>query len=332
MKTNELEKEIGLSKYTIRYYEKEGLIQPKREENGYRDYDDETVQKLKIIKFLRNLQISVDDIKAILDGELDFRHCLKINQVNMQKQIESMNEIKDTIDDYYDKDLPLIEELSEIKNNNNKMGLGFQKTTSTVSLGRKLTPELARRQLIITFIGALVVAVSFSRMPYDLGNMRVLVGIVFFIVTFMLMIAFSFKQTSAMILNQSVEFLSDGIYYYQFNGPISNFKYFFAVVFNKKHQFMHKCLYEDIKKLEVIAKKKYMSTGSPLAYETYVSDFKFTFKDGQTFYFYWPMILNDDARYIATIVEKKVEYIEDPYNILYAMKQGINLNDYLIGR
>ena len=336
MKTNELEKEIGLSKYTIRYYEKEGLIQPKREENGYRDYDDETVQKLKIIKFLRNLQISVDDIKAILDGELDFRHCLKINQVNMQKQIESMNEIKDTIDDYYDKDLPLIEELSEIKNNNNKMGLGFRKTTSTVSLGRKITPELARRQLIITFIGAIVVAGSFARMPYDLGNMRILVGILFFIVTFMLMIAFSFKQTSAMMLdntlNQSVEFLSDGIYYYQFDGPMSNFKYFFAVVFNKKHQFMHKCLYEDIEKLEVVAKKKYMSIGSPLAYEAYVSDFKFTFKNGQTFYFYWPMILNDDARYIAIIVEKKVKHIEDPYNILYAMKQGINLNDYLIGR
>ena len=336
MKTNELEKEIGLSKYTIRYYEKEGLIQPKREENGYRDYDDETVQKLKIIKFLRNLQISVDDIKAILDGELDFRHCLKNQSSEHAKQIESMNEIKDTIDDYYDKDLPLIEELSEIKNNNNKMGLGFQKTTSTVSLGRKLTPELARRQLIITFIGALVVAVSFARMPYDLGNMRVLVGIVFFIVTFMLMIAFSFKQTSAMMLdntlNQSVEFLSDGIYYYQFDGPMSNFKYFFAVVFNKKHQFMHKCLYEDIEKLEVVAKKKYMSIGSPLAYEAYVSDFKFTFKNGQTFYFYWPMILNDDARYIAIIVEKKVKHIEDPYNILYAMKQGINLNDYLIGR
>lgn len=336
MKTNELEKEIGLSKYTIRYYEKEGLIQPKREENGYRDYDDETVQKLKIIKFLRNLQISVDDIKAILEGELDFRHCLKINQVNMQKQIESMNEIKDTIDDYYDKDLPLIEELSEIKNNNNKMGLGFRKTTSTVSLGRKITPELARRQLIITFIGAIVVAGSFARMPYDLGNTRILVGILFFIVTFMLMIAFSFKQTSAMMLdntlNQSVEFLSDGIYYYQFDGPMSNFKYFFAVVFNKKHQFMHKCLYEDIEKLEVVAKKKYMSIGSPLAYEAYVSDFKFTFKNGQTFYFYWPMILNDDARYIAIIVEKKVKHIEDPYNILYAMKQGINLNDYLIGR
>ena len=63
--------------------------------------------------------------------------------------------------------------LDESKNNKNKMGLGFRKTTSTVSLGRKITPELARRQLIITFIGAIVVAGSFARMPYDLGNMRI---------------------------------------------------------------------------------------------------------------------------------------------------------------
>ena len=67
---------------------------------------------------------------------------------------------------------------------------------------------------------------------------------------------------------------------------------------------MHKCLYEDIKNLKLL-QKNYMSTGSPLAYGSYVSDFKFTFKDGQTFYFYWSMILNDDARYIATIVERK---------------------------
>ena len=333
MKTNELEKEIGLSKYTIRYYEKEGLIQPKREENGYRDYDDETVQKLKIIKFLRNLQISVDDIKAILDGELDFRHCLKINQVNMQKQIESMNEIKDTIDDYYDKDLPLIEELSEIKNNNNKMGLGFQKTTSTVSLGRKLTPELARRQLIITFIGALVVAVSFSRMPYDLGNMRVLVGIVFFIVTFMLMIAFSFKQTSAMmldnILNQSVEFLSDGIRYYKFNNFIDNVKYFYAVLLSKEDKFMKEYKYEDIQSVELILKHRYESYGTPIAKDWYVLDYRFEFKDGNHFYFYWPITLDDDARFIGTILDEKVENVIDKDHVIDALKNGIHLNDYV---
>ena len=37
MKTNDLERDLGLSKHTIRYYEKEGFIQPQRDENGYRN-------------------------------------------------------------------------------------------------------------------------------------------------------------------------------------------------------------------------------------------------------------------------------------------------------
>ena len=104
MKTNELEKEIGLSKYTIRYYEKEGLIQPKREENGYRDYDDETVQILKIIKFLRNLQISVDDL---LVDSLDYsfstsgsdlhRLLLDCNQTEQEIIIRMVKELKATL-------------------------------------------------------------------------------------------------------------------------------------------------------------------------------------------------------------------------------------------
>ena len=40
MKTNEIEIKTGLSKQTILYYEKEGLINPERNENGYRNYSD----------------------------------------------------------------------------------------------------------------------------------------------------------------------------------------------------------------------------------------------------------------------------------------------------
>ena len=78
MKTSDLEKLLGLSKHTIRYYEKEGFIQPHRDENGYRDYRDEDVQTLKLVKFLRSLEISIDDVKAILSGDLNFQECLKI--------------------------------------------------------------------------------------------------------------------------------------------------------------------------------------------------------------------------------------------------------------
>ena len=108
MKTNDLERDLGLSKHTIRYYEKEGFIQPQRDENGYRNYNSNDVQVLKLVKFLRNLEISIDDVKAILNGELDFHECLKINQIHLDKQIESIKEIKETIEDYHDKDLPLI--------------------------------------------------------------------------------------------------------------------------------------------------------------------------------------------------------------------------------
>ena len=36
MKTHELEKELGISKHTIFYYEKEGIVTPQRDDNGYR--------------------------------------------------------------------------------------------------------------------------------------------------------------------------------------------------------------------------------------------------------------------------------------------------------
>ena len=46
MKTHELEKELGISKHTIFYYEKEGIITPQRDDNGYRSYSQEDLQKL----------------------------------------------------------------------------------------------------------------------------------------------------------------------------------------------------------------------------------------------------------------------------------------------
>ena len=57
MKTHELEKELGISKHTIFYYEKEGIVTPQRDENGYRSYSQEDLQKLIMVKFLdRNIR------------------------------------------------------------------------------------------------------------------------------------------------------------------------------------------------------------------------------------------------------------------------------------
>ena len=44
MLIRDLEQQTGLDRATIRYYEKEGLLNPHRTENGYRDYSDTDLQ------------------------------------------------------------------------------------------------------------------------------------------------------------------------------------------------------------------------------------------------------------------------------------------------
>ena len=148
MKTHELEKELGISKHTIFYYEKEGIVTPQRDENGYRSYSQDDLQKLIMVKFLRNLNISVEDEKAILNNELDFKECLEINQIHLEKQIKSLEEVQENIEMYVRKDLPMLPALQQIQREAKNYKLGYQKTTDTVSLGRRLTKKLALRKFL----------------------------------------------------------------------------------------------------------------------------------------------------------------------------------------
>lgn len=71
MKIQEIERKTGLERASIRFYEKEGLLIPKRLENGYRDYGEQDVELLKKIKLLRRLGMSIDKIRALQQGSAD---------------------------------------------------------------------------------------------------------------------------------------------------------------------------------------------------------------------------------------------------------------------
>ena len=63
MNTKQVEELVGVSRQNIRYYEKEGLLTPCREQgNSYRDYSQEDVERLKLIKMLRMLDMPLKDI------------------------------------------------------------------------------------------------------------------------------------------------------------------------------------------------------------------------------------------------------------------------------
>ena len=165
MKTHELEKELGISKHTIFYYEKEGIVTPQRDENGYRSYSQDDLQKLIMVKFLRNLNISIDDVKAILNNELDFKECLEINQIHLEKQIKSLEEVQENIEMYVRKDLPMLPALQQIQREVKNYKLGYQKTTDIVSLGRRLTKKLALRKFLYKFIPTFLIVLLFNKKP-----------------------------------------------------------------------------------------------------------------------------------------------------------------------
>lgn len=65
---SEVSKLLEISVYTMRYYEKEGLISPtSRTEGGYRLYDMEALDRLETVILLRECGISLKDIKDLLD-------------------------------------------------------------------------------------------------------------------------------------------------------------------------------------------------------------------------------------------------------------------------
>ena len=71
MKIKEVENLTGITKANIRYYEKEGLLEPERNlENNYREYSEEDIECLERIKVLRLLGVTIAEIKQLNSGKL----------------------------------------------------------------------------------------------------------------------------------------------------------------------------------------------------------------------------------------------------------------------
>ena len=76
MTIKELESRTGMTRANIRFYEGEGLLNPKRLNNGYRDYSEDDAQTLEKIKLLRQLQLDLGTIRKVQRGLLTLEQAL----------------------------------------------------------------------------------------------------------------------------------------------------------------------------------------------------------------------------------------------------------------
>lgn len=102
MQIRDLEAKTGLERATIRYYEREGLLNPKRLENGYREYSQDYCQTLLKIKLLRQLGMPLERIRALQQGTEDFGIALSEQVKILERQIQSTNRAKEVCQEMRD--------------------------------------------------------------------------------------------------------------------------------------------------------------------------------------------------------------------------------------
>lgn len=66
MQIGEIAEATGLSRDTLRFYEKRGLLRARRSANGYRDYPPEAVDLLRYIRLAQTLGFTLAEIEADL--------------------------------------------------------------------------------------------------------------------------------------------------------------------------------------------------------------------------------------------------------------------------
>jgi len=99
MLISELAEKTEVSPKTIRYYESiDVLPAPERLDNGYRDYDRDDVERLRLVAGARRLDFSLDDIQEILamrdEGEAPCRFVLDLMEEKVDEIDRRLRELK----------------------------------------------------------------------------------------------------------------------------------------------------------------------------------------------------------------------------------------------
>ncbi|MFD1930176.1 MULTISPECIES: MerR family transcriptional regulator [Nonomuraea] len=95
MLIGELSRRTGVSSRLLRYYEAQGLITARRDFNGYRSFDEDSVITVRKVRALLNAGLSTEVIRVVLPctrgGEPEFDWCADLRAI-MDRELAAMDE------------------------------------------------------------------------------------------------------------------------------------------------------------------------------------------------------------------------------------------------
>ena len=93
----------GLSTHTLRYYEKEGLISGvERSQGGFRQYSEEDLERLGLIRCLKNTGMSIQEIARFVqlthEGDHTLEERVELLREHRERVLERMAEMQEHLD------------------------------------------------------------------------------------------------------------------------------------------------------------------------------------------------------------------------------------------
>lgn len=91
MNIKEAEKLTGISKRNIRFYEQKGMLHPARnQDNDYRDYSPQDIERLKLIRALRMVDMPLEEIQNVLEGRTTLAQAAQAQEEHLNKKIQDV--------------------------------------------------------------------------------------------------------------------------------------------------------------------------------------------------------------------------------------------------
>ena len=183
MKIKHVEELVGISKKNIRFYEAQGLLSPPRAENGYREYHENEIKRLKQIKLLRKLSVSIEEIRKVLSGEHSLETCLDRHLDELERRKDNLEQMQALSRKLIDQHMSL--EKLDLDSCLEEMERLEKEGTKFMDAGRI---DIHKQKVIGAFIGAAIMIVLMALIiafmiwgntqePLPFGLLIVMIGI-----------------------------------------------------------------------------------------------------------------------------------------------------------
>jgi MerR family transcriptional regulator, copper efflux regulator len=100
---------VGVQPHVLRHWEDEGVVVPARAPNGYRDYDEEALTRLRIVVACRDIGMALSDIRRVLDRHEPTRtSAILAERRRVQTQLRALSRTKRFLDHVIECRHPLV--------------------------------------------------------------------------------------------------------------------------------------------------------------------------------------------------------------------------------